>query len=160
VNRELTAVLQQLIHGRMIAALGTLHEGIPFVSMVTYAVASDGSFILHVSRLATHTRDMLDHPDVSLLITESEGSGKMPQALARVTVQGRAKMLERDSQKHIDARDVYLLRFPDAAPLFEFSDFNIVIIKPMSARVIAGFGQAITMTGDDFSTTVGGSIKS
>ena len=128
--------------------------------MVTYAVASDGSFILHVSRLATHTRDMLDHPEVSLLITESEGSGKMPQALARVTVQGRAKMLERDSQKHIDARDVYLLRFPDAAPLFEFSDFNIVIIKPTSARVIAGFGQAITMTGDDFSTTVGGRIKS
>jgi heme iron utilization protein len=160
VNRELTVVLQQLIHGRMIAALGTLHEGIPFVSTVTYAVASDGSFILHVSRLATHTRDMLDHPEVSLLITESEGSGKMPQALARVTVQGRAKMLERDSQKHMDARDVYLLRFPDAAPLFEFSDFNIVIIKPMSARVIAGFGQAITITGDDFSTTVGGRIKS
>lgn len=160
MNRELTVVLQQLIHGRMIAALGTLHEGVPFVSMVPYAVASDGSFILHVSRLATHTRDMLDHPEVSLLITESEGSGKMPQALARVTVQGRAKMLERDSQKHIDARDVYLLRFPDAAPLFEFSDFNIVIIKPMSVRVIAGFGQAITMTGDDFSTTVGGRIKS
>ena len=128
--------------------------------MVPYAVASDGSFILHVSRLATHTQDMLDHPEVSLLITESEGSGKMPQALARVTVQVRAKMLERDSQRHIDARDVYLLRFPDAAPLFEFSDFNIVIIKPMSARVIAGFGQAITMTGDDFSTTVGGRIKS
>ena len=128
----------------MIAALGTLHEGVPFVSMVPYAIASDGSFVLHVSRLAAHTQDMLDHPDVSLLITESEGSGKMPQALARVTVQGRAKMLERDSQKHIDARDVYLLRFPDAAPLFEFSDFNIVIIKPMSARVIAGFGQATT----------------
>jgi putative heme iron utilization protein len=160
VNRELTVVLQQLIHGRIIAALGTLHEGIPFVSMVPYAVASDGSFILHVSRLATHTQDMLDHPEVSLLITESEGSGKMPQALARVTVQGRAEMLDRDSQKHIDARDVYLLRFPDAAPLFEFSDFNIVIIKPMSARVIAGFGQAITMTGDDFSMTVGGRIKS
>ena len=160
MNRELTVVLQQLIHGRMIAALGTLHEGVPFVSMVPYAVASDGSFVLHVSRLAAHTQDMLDHPDVSLLITESEASGKLPQALARVTVQGQAKMLERDSQKHIDARDVYLSRFPDAAPLFEFSDFNIVIIKPMSARVIAGFGQAITITGDDFSTTVGGRIKS
>ena len=160
MNRELTVVLQQLIHGRMIAALGTLHEGVPFVSMVPFAVASDGSFVLHVSRLAAHTQDMLDHPDVSLLITESEASGKLPQALARVTVQGQATMLERDSQKHIDARDVYLSRFPDAAPLFEFSDFNIVIIKPMSARVIAGFGQAITITGDDFSTTIGGRIKS
>ena len=160
MNRELTVVLQQLIHGRMIAALGTLHEGVPFVSMVPYAVASDGSLVLHVSRLAAHTQDMLDHPDVSLLITESEASGKIPQALARVTVQGQATMLERDSQKHIDARDVYLSRFPDAAPLFEFSDFNIVIIKPISARVIAGFGRAMTITGDDFSTTVGGRTKS
>ena len=160
MNRELTVVLKQLIHGRMIAALGTLHEGVPFVSMVPYAIASDGSFVLHVSRLAAHTQDLLDHPDVSLLITESEASGKLPQALARVTVQGQATMLERDSQKHIDARDVYLSRFPDAAPLFEFSDFNIVIIIPMSARVIAGFGQATTITGDDFSTTVGGRTKS
>src|SRR4029077_9493070 len=153
MNRELTVVLQQLIHGRMIAALGTLHQGGPFVSMVPYAVARDGSFILHVSRLAAHTRDMLDNPEVSLLITESEGSGKMPQALARVTVQGRAE-LDRDSEKNTDAREVYLSRFPDAAPLFEFSDFNIFIIKPISARVIAGFGQAVTITGEDFAAAL------
>ena len=158
MNRELTVVLQQLIHGRMIAALGTLHQGAPFVSMVTYAVARDGSLILHVSRLAAHTRDMLDNPDVSLLITESEASGKMPQALARVTVQGRAEMLDRDSEKNTDAREVYLSRFPDAAPLFEFSDFNIFVIKPVSARVIAGFGQAVTITGEDFATALSGAI--
>jgi putative heme iron utilization protein len=154
MNPELTVVLQQLIHGRMIAALGTLHQGAPFVSMVPYAVARDGSFILHVSRLAAHTRDMLDNPEVSLLITESEGSGKMPQALARVTVQGLAEMLDRDSEKNSAAREVYLSRFPDAAPLFEFSDFNIFIIKPMSARVIAGFGQAVTISGEDFATAL------
>jgi heme iron utilization protein len=154
VNRELPDVLQQLINDRMTAALGTLHQGGPFVSMVPYAVARDGSFILHVSRLAAHTRDMLDNPEVSLLITESEGSGKMPQALARVTVQGRAEMLDRDSDKNSAAREVYLSRFPDAAPLFEFSDFNIFIIKPMSARVIAGFGQAVTISGEDFATAL------
>ena len=154
MNRELTVVLQQLIHGRMIAALGTLHQGLPFVSMVTYAVARDGSFILHVSRLAAHTQDMLDNPEVSLLITESAAAGKIPQALARVTVQGRAKMLDRDSEKHTDAREVYLSRFPDAAPLFEFSDFNIFIIKPASARVIGGFGQAVTITVEDFVTAL------
>ena len=154
MNGELTVVLQQLIHGKMIAAFGTLHQGMPFVSMVPYAVARDGSFILHVSRLAAHTRDMLDNPEVSLLITESEGWGKMPQALARVTVQGRAEMLDRDSEKNTDAREVYLSRFPDAAPLFEFSDFNIFIIKPISARVIAGFGQAATITGEDFAAAL------
>ena len=154
MNREMTVVLQQLIQNRMTAALGTLHEGAPFVSMVPYAVARDGSFILHVSRLAAHTRDMLDNPDVSLLITESEASGKMPQALARVTVQGRAQMLNRDSEKNTEAGEVYLSRFPDAAPLFEFSDFNIFIIEPVSARVVAGFGQAVTITGEDLATAI------
>ncbi|MGE5817006.1 MAG: HugZ family protein [Deltaproteobacteria bacterium] len=154
MNRELTVVLQQLIQGRMIAALGTLHQGAPFVSMVPYAVARDGSFVLHVSRLAAHTRDMLDNPDVSLLITESEASGKMPQALARVTVQGRAQMLDRDSEKSAVAREVYLSRFPDAAPLFEFSDFNMFIIEPVSARVVAGFGQAVTITGEELATAL------
>jgi putative heme iron utilization protein len=157
MNRELTVVLRQLIQGRMIAALGTLHQGAPFVSMVTYAVARDGSLILHVSRLAAHTRDMLDSPDVSLLITESEETGKMPQALARVTVQGRAQRLDRDSQKHTEAQDVYLARFPDAAPLFEFSDFSIFIIKAVSARLIAGFAQAVTITAEDFATALSAS---
>src|SRR5215475_10396944 len=154
MNNDLTVVLRQLIHGRMIAALGTLHQRAPFVSMVTYAVATNGDFILHVSRLASHTHDMLDDLDVSLLIAESESSGKLPQALARVTFQGRAQMLERDSKKHIDAREVYLSRFPDAASLFEFADFNIFIIKPVSARVIAGFGQAVTITGEDLATSL------
>ena len=149
MNHELMTVLQQLIRGRMIAALGTLHEGVPFVSMVTYAAAKDGSLILHVSRLATHTQDMLDKPDVSLLITESAGVGKMPQALARVTLQGRAKMLDRASEKYTDSREIYLSRFPDATPLFEFADFNIFIIEPVSARVIAGFGQAVTISAED-----------
>ena len=97
---------------------------------------------------------MLANPDVSLLITESAAAGKMPQALARVTVQGRAKMLDRDSEKYTDAREIYLSRFPDAAPLFEFSDFSIFVIEPVSARVIAGFGQAVTITGDDFATAL------
>ena len=154
MDRELIVVLQQLLHGRMNAALGTLHQGAPFVSMVPFAVARDGSLILHVSRLAAHTRDMLNNSEVSLLIAELESSGKMPQALARVTFQGRAQMLERDSKKHIDAREVYLSRFPDAASLFEFSDFNIFIIKPVSARVIAGFGQAVTITGEDLATSL------
>ena len=154
MNRELMIILRQLIHGKMIAALGTLHQGVPFVSMVTYAAAKDGSLILHVSRLAAHTQDMLDNPDVSLLITESEAVGKMPQALARVTVQGRAKMLDRDSQEHTDAREIYLSRFPDAASLFEFADFNIFIIEPVSARVIAGFGQAVTISAEDLAAAL------
>jgi putative heme iron utilization protein len=120
MKRELKIVLQRLVYGRMIAALGTLHQAAPFVSMVPYAVAQNGNFILHVSGLAAHTQDMLDNPDVSLLITESEALGKMPQALARVTVQGRARKIDHEFEECTKAREVYLTRFPDAAALLEF----------------------------------------
>ncbi len=146
--------MRRLVKGRMTAALGTLHQGVPFVSMVPFAVAKDGSLILHVSRLASHTQDMLANPDVTLLITESEETGKMPQALARVTVQGRAQVVDRESEKDIGAREIYLTRFPDAAPLFEFADFNIFIVKPVSARIVAGFGQAVTVTGEELGTSL------
>jgi putative heme iron utilization protein len=154
MNRELTVVLQQLVHHRKTAALGTLHQGRPFVSMVPFAIVENGDLALHVSRLATHTLDMLDNPDISLLITESEGSEKMAQELARVTIEGRAEILDRDSEKYATAREAYLSRFPDAAPLFEFSDFNIFIIRPISVRIIAGFGKAGSITGEEFATAI------
>ncbi|HTN70294.1 MAG TPA: hypothetical protein VMO00_04325, partial [Methylomirabilota bacterium] len=69
---------------------------------------------------------------------------------ARVTVQGRAKVLDRESQDYTVAREAFLSRFPDAAPLFEFSAFRIVIATPVSARIIAGFGKAGSMTGAEF----------
>jgi putative heme iron utilization protein len=97
---------------------------------------------------------MLDNPDVSLLIAESEGSEKMAQELARVTIEGRAEILDRDSEKYATAREAYLSRFPDAAPLFEFSDFNIFIIRPISVRIIAGFGKAGSITGEEFATAI------
>ena len=52
MNAQLTECLLHLLRGRTTAALGTLHEAAPFVSMVPYAIAPDGSgFVVHVSEL-------------------------------------------------------------------------------------------------------------
>ena len=92
MNAELSVQLAQLLRQRSTAALGTLREGAPFVSMVPYAIAPDGSgFVVHVSRLAAHTRDMLADARVSLLVAEAEGAGKSPLGLMRVSVQGLAR---------------------------------------------------------------------
>ena len=52
---ESIAELGALVGGRQVAALGTLHEGAPYVSAVPFALLEDGSaFIIHVSELAAH----------------------------------------------------------------------------------------------------------
>ena len=138
-----------------VAALGTLQDGAPCVSMVPFALADDGhGLIVHVSRLAAHTENMMHSPQVSLLVMESEGPDKLPQSLARVTVQGLARALADSDDQYGPARDAYLLRFPDAAGLFEFPDFSLFLIEVTRVRVVGGFAQATTLTPAAFASAL------
>lgn len=149
MDAEQAIWLRQLISTQQIAALGTLREGEPFVSMVPYAIEpGSGSFLIHVSRLAAHTRAMLASPRVSLLVVATEGAA--PQSRARVTLQGDAAPLERDSPAHAAARACYTARFPEAAHIFELGDFSIFRITSVSARVVGGFGQAFSIGAESF----------
>ena len=42
----------------------------------------------------------------------------------------------------------YLVKFPEAAPLFGFADFSLVALVPTSARLVAGFARATTVSAD------------
>jgi heme iron utilization protein len=60
--------LRSLLASQPVASLSTLHKGEPAISMVPFAMLPDGrGFVIHVSRLATHTRDMQADPAVGLL---------------------------------------------------------------------------------------------
>ena len=84
--------LKSLLESQQVATLATLHKGGPAVSMVPYAlVPRGGGFIVHVSRLATHTADMHAHPSVGLMVVAPPGSAASPQELQRAGVQGVAR---------------------------------------------------------------------
>jgi putative heme iron utilization protein len=139
--------LGDLVRGRRVAALGTLHEGEPAVSMVPYALLPNGAgFLVHVSGLASHTADLLAHPRVSLLITAPDEPSTAAQALPRVTIAGHAEPLAEDSPAYAEARELYLARFPQSATLFGFADFRLFVIRPLSARSVAGFARAESLT--------------
>jgi putative heme iron utilization protein len=149
MNAELTERLAQLIPARATAALGTLRAGAPFVSMVPYAIAADGSgFLIHVSTLASHTKDMLADARVSLLIAEAEGGATSPLGLMRVSVQAAAERIASDAPRLAEFRAAYLARFPDAEQMFGFADFALFLLRPAAARFVAGFGQAHSVSAE------------
>jgi len=148
-------LLGELIRGRSVASLATLHDGLPFASMVPYAVWHDADghllFVTHVSRLSAHTRDMLESPQVCLLITAPEGGGDReaspPQALPRVSIPAVASFIDREHPDHEPLARAYLEKFPHAADWFQLGDFSIVALAPSgSARFIAGFARALTVS--------------
>ena len=156
MNPSEVAALKLLLATRPVAALATLHKGEPAVSMVPFAMLPSGArFVIHVSRLATHTHDMLAHPAVALLVTASLADAETPLALPRVSIQGQARQCAPDSAEYAQARAAYLAKLPDAEELFAFSDFSLFIIEPDSARYVAGFGRALTLTAERLQAALG-----
>lgn len=150
MNADESRALRNLLALTPVAALATLHKGEPAVSMVPYAQLSDGRFIIHVSRLATHTQDMLAHSAVGLLVTASADAAPTPLALPRVSVQGRSHLCAPESPDHADARAAYLAKLPDAEELFSFGDFSLFLIEPEGLRYVAGFGRAYAVTAERY----------
>jgi heme iron utilization protein len=114
---ESRETLTRLIDTQRVAALSTLRDGAPFVSLVPFVVVPDAtvSFYIHISRLAQHTQDILADPRVALMIAETDGGAGDPQRLARVCIEGMAAEIAPQDPGYAPARSRYLARFPDAA---------------------------------------------
>jgi hypothetical protein len=150
MDASLVTALRSLLDSRQVAALATLHRGEPALSMVPWAWLPSVGFVIHVSRLATHTADMLAHPAVALLVSAAEGSAATPQELPRASFQAHAEVLDAGTEPHAQARERYLARFPHSEPMFGFADFSLVAIVPRSVRFVAGFARAVTIGADEF----------
>jgi len=147
MNTEELAIIATLIRKQRVAALGTLRNDNPFVSMIAYATEPDfGGLLLHLSRLAPHTKHLLAYPHAALLIHERDDDRDDPQTLARITLLGAATPIPTASAEYGAARACYLVRLPAAVPLFDFPDFALFRFVPSEARYIGGFARAYTLT--------------
>ena len=143
-------LLARLIRNQRVAALGTLRQGAPLVSMVLALPSPDFSAIfLHVSRLAWHTQDMLADPRVSLSIAATDDGARNPQVLERVSVRGEALPLLDDPAGHATLKEAWLARFPESAINFELADFLFFRLAPRDARFVAGFGRIHNLSAHD-----------
>lgn len=139
--------LARLIRGQRWAALATLKEGAPLASMVAYVAEPDFSgFLLHLSSLSAHTKNLLSDPRASLVISESDTGSGDPQTLARLTISGHAEEIPRDDAEYAKARDLYIKRLPSSEMLFGFGDFLLFRLLPKEARYVGGFARAISLT--------------
>ena len=124
-----------LMHAEAKAALGTLMDGAPYVSLVLVAFDADGSPLLLLSGLARHTRNLLTDPRVSLLFDGTAGLAN-PLTGPRVTVLGSAAACDDP-----DALQLYLARHPSAIAYAAFSDFDLYRVTIERGHFVAGFGQ-------------------
>ena len=124
-----------LMRAQGAAALGTLMDGAPYVSLVLIAFDADGSPLLLLSRLAQHTRNLLADPAVSLLFDGTAGL-QDPLTGPRLTVLGKAAVCADPA-----ALERYLARHLSATDYASFSDFDLYKVTLARGHLVAGFGQ-------------------
>jgi hypothetical protein len=78
----------------------------------------------------------------------------MPQALPRVSIPAVAEFIPPEHPDHEPLKAAYLGKFPHAADLFMLGDFSLVALEPTSARLIAGFARALTVSPDALAKAV------
>ena len=122
------------------ATLATQDRGQPFASLVTPAVAPDGSALLLLSSLSAHTRHLAAEARCALMVSGVQ-DGANPQTAPRLTVTGRA-VAEPDPAW----RAYWLDRHPYAALYAGFGDFGLWRIDPDNGHFVAGFARAATLT--------------
>lgn len=122
-------------------------SGHPLASRVAFALDEDGAPLILTSALAAHTPALVADPRCALLVGEP-GHGD-PLAHPRMTLQGQARRLARDSDEGRRARKRYLLAHPKAALYVDFGDFAFWRIEPQRASLNGGFGRAWALSAAD-----------
>jgi len=132
------------------AALGTLLRGGPYVSLVLYTPAPGlTEYLLHLSRLAVHTRNLQADARASLLLAETDSGQGDPQTLARLSLQGTAAALPKGASDYAAAQARYLAKYPESAPIFTLGDFDLYRFVATEGRFVSSFGRIFDLTPDD-----------
>jgi putative heme iron utilization protein len=147
-------VAKSLLHATRAGTLATLdrNTGHPFSSLVNVATDADGSPLILVSRLATHTANLERDARASLLLAET-GKG---DALAhpRLTVLGTFAPVGEADEPAIRRR--FLARHPKSELYAGFGDFSFWRMQVVSAHLNGGFARAADLAAADVLTDVDG----
>src|SRR6204780_3526334 len=153
---EPRVVAKELLRSTRAGTLATLdrNTGHPFASLVNVATDSDGSPLILVSRLSTHTANLEADGRASLLLV-TNGRGD-PVAHPRLTLIGRFTQVARDDAREPRLRRRFLARHPKSELYAGFADFSFWRLDAVSAHLNGGFARAADLKASDVMTDLAG----
>ncbi len=148
------ALAKSLLRAIRAGTLATLdrNTGHPFASLVNVATDADGSPVILVSRLSTHTANIEVDGRASVLLAET-GKGD-PLAHPRLTTLGRMTPVARPSDDEARVRRRFLARHPKAELYAGFGDFAFWRMTVASAHLNGGFARAADLKAADILTEI------
>jgi len=145
---------KSLLRATRAGSLATLdrNTGHPFASLVNVATDSDGSLLILVSRLSTHTANLEADGRASMLLAVA-GKGD-PLAHPRLTLIGKFTRVAHDDGQEPRLRRRFLARHPKSELYAGFGDFAFWRLDTVSAHLNGGFARAADLKAAEVMTDV------
>jgi heme iron utilization protein len=146
------SLAKRLLRTARAGSLATLdrNTGHPFASLVNVATDVDGSPIILVSRLSTHTANLENDGRASILVAAA-GKGD-PLAHPRLTIVGAFGQVPCGTAEEPRVRRRFLARHPKSALYAGFADFSFWRLAVVSAHLNGGFARAADLKAADVIT--------
>ncbi|TQV64156.1 MAG: HugZ family protein [Halothiobacillaceae bacterium] len=140
--------LDAFLSTRRSLVLGTRGgDGLPELSVAPFMRDGDG-FVVFLSDLAPHTRNLRREPAAEVLLLEDEADARQPFARARVSLSCAAEPLDRASARGDALLGQMEAAFGGIIPLLRgLPDFHLFRLTPSGGRYVAGFGKAWRLSG-------------
>lgn len=139
-------ILRSLLVEQRVLSLAVVVENHPVIGLLPFAVAADGrALIVHASRLARHTRGLVDGAPFDALVHQPDIGDVDPLQVRRVTLRGLVRTVAGDDALRAAARAPYLEKFPAAEPITALGDFAFFRLEVAGGRLVSGFGGAVNL---------------
>ncbi|MFC4625609.1 HugZ family protein [Daeguia caeni] len=119
----------------------------PLASRVAVATDTDGTPIILISALASHTPGLIANPSCSLLLGQV-GKGD-PLAHPRITLLCQARQIDHSAPEYARIRRRYLNHNPKAELYVGLGDFSFFCLEVEGASLNGGFGKAFNLVRED-----------
>lgn len=150
LQNRLWPEIQELKEKTQTIVLATVDkQGEPNVSYAPFVIY-DGEYIVLISTIARHARNLIEVPKVSLMLIEDESQSRQIFARRRLTFEASAEIIERESEKW--QAGVQALKARHGAlidELSEMKDFKLFSLKPTNGLFVKGFGKAFEVSAND-----------
>lgn len=147
---------QQLIISQKTLVLSTVTEkGKAESSYAPYVRDDAGVFYIYVSELASHTKNMRQNQQASILFIQSETEAKNLFARERVIFDCSINEVKKQDECYHKQMLILKKQFGETVVLLQsLPDFHLLALTPVNGKYIAGFGQAFSINTDDDSLQV------
>jgi nitroimidazol reductase NimA-like FMN-containing flavoprotein (pyridoxamine 5'-phosphate oxidase superfamily) len=145
MNEEQQQKIAALLAKEHVLVIATQGEEWPTATMQAFAETPKLDFVLIMLESAPKFQNLLKRPQVALVIDDRDTGDVKTLRVTRVSVQGIAREVQRQSTEWKELQTVFLKKNPFEEPFFSYDALRMVCITPKKITYANGVAEHFTV---------------